>query len=90
MKHMNDDHTDSLKEYVQYIVGAGADTPIKTVQMKKLDRFGFDLRVTQVGGNGVLRIPFEKEVVERKDIKTAIVDLSKTCAQIKAALETQK
>eukprot|EP00614_Pseudopedinella_elastica_P032463 CAMPEP_0172615438 /NCGR_PEP_ID=MMETSP1068-20121228/59236_1 /TAXON_ID=35684 /ORGANISM="Pseudopedinella elastica, Strain CCMP716" /LENGTH=353 /DNA_ID=CAMNT_0013420581 /DNA_START=52 /DNA_END=1113 /DNA_ORIENTATION=+ len=88
MAHMNDDHGDSLKEYIRWIVGVDAE--LESVEMKRLDRFGFDCRVTQKGGStGVLRVPFQggEPVTERKDIKSAIVDLSKACAQRKAEAE---
>ena len=81
MAHMNDDHSDSLKQYVEVLVGAA---PVKSAQMKRLDRFGVDVRVEDAatGSGGVLRVPFDGEVTERKDIKTAIVALSKKCASI--------
>ena len=86
MAHMNDDHSSSLKEYLRWIVGVEAE--VEAVAMKRLDQHGFDLRVTQKGGGtGVLRVPFEEPVTERKDIKTAIVNLSKKCAERKAAAE---
>ena len=40
--------------------------------------------MTQGGNTGVLRVPFEQEVTERKAIKDAIVALSKKCAQLEA------
>mmetsp|Transcript_10031 Transcript_10031/g.30002 ORF Transcript_10031/g.30002 Transcript_10031/m.30002 type:complete len:342 (-) Transcript_10031:27-1052(-) len=81
MAHMNDDHADSLKQYVEVLVGAA---PVKSAQMKRFDRFGIDVRVEDAatGSGGVLRVPFDGEVTERKDIKTAIVALSKKCAEI--------
>lgn len=86
MAHMNDDHTLSLKEYLRWIVGVEAE--VEAVAMKRLDQHGFDLRVTQKGGGtGVLRVPFDAPVTERKDIKTAIVSLSKKCTERKAAAE---
>jgi len=96
MSHMNQDHEDSLKEYIRWAVGVDAE--LEKVEMKRLDRFGFDCRVTQKvpkgapsgGSTGVLRVPFEGgPVTERKDIKTAIVNLSKLCAERKAATEAE-
>ena len=87
MAHMNEDHSESLLDYLTWIVGVG-DTDIESAAMKTLDRHGFDLRVNQKGGgSGILRIPFESPVTERKDIKSAIVGLSKKCAALKAAAE---
>lgn len=56
MRHMNDDHTDALKDYVQYLVGVEGD--IDKIEMKRLDKLGFDVRVTKGDDSGVLRIPF--------------------------------
>ena len=81
MQHMNDDHASSLKQYVEVLVGT---SPVKSAEMKRLDRFGFDVRVEdeQTGSKGVLRVPFPEPVTERKDIKNAIVALSQECAKI--------
>jgi len=85
MKHMNDDHTDALKDYVQYLVGIEGE--IDRIEMKRLDKYGFDVRVTKGDDSGVLRIPFAQAVTERKAVKEAIVALSK---QVAAKKETAK
>lgn len=86
MAHMNGDHGSSLQEYLRWVVGVEAE--VEAVAMKRLDQHGFDLRVTQKGGGtGVLRVPFDEPVTERKAIKTAIVNLTKKCAERKAAAE---
>merc|ERR1719253_1093083 len=85
MKHMNDDHTDALKDYVRFLVGVEGD--IDKVEMRRLDRLGFDMRVTKGNDSGLLRIPFETEVRERKDVKTAIVALSQKVGALKAKAE---
>jgi putative heme iron utilization protein len=77
MAHMNDDHEDATKSYIQYLVGAG---PVQGAKIKRLDRFGFDVRVKQGEGEGVLRVPFPEPVTERPKIKAAIVGLSKQVA----------
>mmetsp|Transcript_11687 Transcript_11687/g.36036 ORF Transcript_11687/g.36036 Transcript_11687/m.36036 type:complete len:344 (-) Transcript_11687:41-1072(-) len=81
MAHMNDDHADSLKQYVEVLVGCA---PVKAAAMKRFDRFGIDVRVEDAatGSAGVVRVPFDAEVTERKAIKDAIVGLSKKCAQM--------
>ena len=81
MGHMNGDHGSSLKQYVEVLVGCA---PVKSARMKRLDRLGFDVRVedAESGSTGVLRVPFDEEVTERKKIKDAIVALSKKCAEI--------
>ena len=78
MKHMNDDHTDALKDYVKYLVGVTGD--IDKIEMKRLDKLGFDVRVTKGDDSGVLRIPFSEPVTNRKDVKGAIVSLSQLVA----------
>ena len=89
MAHMNDDHASSLKQYVEVLVGAA---PVKSAEMKRLDRFGMDVRIEDeaTGSKGVLRVPFPEPVTERKKIKDAIVGLSKQCAAIAAAAEEEK
>ena len=47
MAHMNDDHSDSLKQYLQWLVGVGDASTIDKAEMKRLDRLGFDVRVSQ-------------------------------------------
>lgn len=79
MAHMNDDHESSIKGYIEHLVGAG---PCDSAKMKRLDRFGFDVRVKQGPGEGVLRVPFVEPVTERPSIKKAIMDLSKQVAKI--------
>ena len=81
MAHMNDDHGASLQQYVEVLVGTG---PTKSAVMKRLDRFGFDVRIEDAasGSKGVLRVPFDEEVTERGAIKTAIVQLSQKCAKL--------
>ena len=84
ISHMNQDHSDSLKEYLRYIVGVDAE--IDSAKMRRLDRYGFDVSVYQKGGgSGNLRVPFDEPVTERKAVKNAIVKLSQICAERKAA-----
>jgi len=40
--HMNADHEDALRSYVTELVGAAE---VASAEMKRLDRFGFDVRV---------------------------------------------
>lgn len=56
MKHMNDDHVDELKDYVTYLVGV--EGVVDSVAMKRLDKYGFDVRVSRGTESGILRIPF--------------------------------
>ena len=79
--HMNSDHEDSLKSYVEVLIGAA---PVASAQMKRLDRFGFDVRVVDQasGSTGILRVPFADEITDRAAVKDAFVTLSK---QVKEA-----
>ena len=82
MRHMNEDHTDALKDYVQFLVGVEGE--IDQIEMKRLDKHGFDVRVRKGDDSGVLRIPFDQPVTERKAVKEAIVALSQQVAAKKA------
>ena len=101
MNHMNEDHTDSLKEYVTYLVSllatssyqisitqtnsntfrssqfvgmsprcldgvyslqVGVEGGVDSAQMKRLDKYGFDIRVAKGSDSGILRIPFRKPI----------------------------
>eukprot|EP00929_Paragymnodinium_shiwhaense_P000980 TRINITY_DN101193_c0_g1_i1.p1 TRINITY_DN101193_c0_g1~~TRINITY_DN101193_c0_g1_i1.p1 ORF type:complete len:448 (+),score=127.50 TRINITY_DN101193_c0_g1_i1:107-1345(+) len=84
MAHMNDDHAESIKGYVKYLVGVES---VEEAKMKRLDRYGFDCRVKSGGQWGVLRVPFDEPITERSKIKDAIVGLSKKAAKIKQELE---
>lgn len=80
--HLNQDHEDALKSYVEVLVGAG---PVKSAQMKRLDRFGFDVRIVDeaTGSKGVLRVPFlDGPVTERAKVKDAIIALSKRAKEL--------
>mmetsp|Transcript_16649 Transcript_16649/g.54216 ORF Transcript_16649/g.54216 Transcript_16649/m.54216 type:complete len:345 (-) Transcript_16649:1047-2081(-) len=83
--HMNKDHEDSLKSYVEVLIGAA---PVKSAQIKRLDRFGFDVRVVDAasGSTGVLRVPFAEEITDRAAIKDAFVHLSNLVKQKKKDL----
>mmetsp|Transcript_54701 Transcript_54701/g.97585 ORF Transcript_54701/g.97585 Transcript_54701/m.97585 type:complete len:408 (-) Transcript_54701:166-1389(-) len=86
MAHMNNDHESATIAYVQYLVGSGKEVRgVKSAKMKSLDKLGFNVRVVQEGGEGVLRIPFPEPVTERKNIKLAIMEMSKKCAEIAEA-----
>eukprot|EP00931_Biecheleriopsis_adriatica_P075764 TRINITY_DN49554_c0_g1_i1.p1 TRINITY_DN49554_c0_g1~~TRINITY_DN49554_c0_g1_i1.p1 ORF type:complete len:426 (-),score=78.88 TRINITY_DN49554_c0_g1_i1:12-1154(-) len=90
MAHMNGDHEEATIAYVQYLIGTGKEIRgVKSAKMKSLDRFGFNVRVVQQGGEGVLRVPFPAPITERKEIKTAIMDMSKRCAEIARAEDAQ-
>ena len=82
MRHMNEDHMDALKDYVQFLVGVEGE--IDQIEMKRLDKHGFDVRVRKGDDSGVLRIPFDQPVTERKAVKEAIVALSQQVAAKKA------
>lgn len=86
MKHMNDDHEASIKSYIEYLVGAG---PCDSAKMKRLDQFGFDVRVSQGGKEGVLRVPFDEPVTERPKVKTAIMALSQKVGEMQEASKSE-
>lgn len=75
MGHMNDDHSDSTVAMVKHYVGVEA-TAAKIVSM---DRLGMTVKATLTmagGGETKIRLPFPREVTERKDVKNVIVEMT--------------
>ncbi|WP_437583013.1 DUF2470 domain-containing protein [Paramicrobacterium sp. CJ85] len=72
LSHMNSDHTaDNVT-----IVRAYADASAAEVSMIGLDGDGGDWEYTDAEGQRVVtRIPWTREVLERKDVRRAIVEV---------------
>lgn len=72
LAHMNDDHADDNR----IIVHAFADASASDITMVGLDGDGGDWTYADAEGNTVrTRIPWPREVVERPDIRRAVVEL---------------
>eukprot|EP01041_Mallomonas_annulata_P007701 gene7701-15762_t len=76
MKHMNDDHESDLINMIQHYLGV----PTSSAKMLSLDRLGMTVQATLsiAGGmNNKLRVPFLREVTDRKGIKEMLVEMTK-------------
>lgn len=75
MGHMNDDHSDATVAMVKHYVGVDC-TDADIVAM---DRLGITVKATLTmagGGQTKVRLPFPREVTERKDVKNVIVEMT--------------
>lgn len=69
--HMNGDHAEDTKLIVRH----ATSIPVDSAYMLDLDSFGFYAKVTYQGRTFKLRIPFTRRAVDRKDVKTLIVEM---------------
>ncbi|KAK6945441.1 protein of unknown function DUF2470 [Dillenia turbinata] len=69
--HMNKDHADDTKLIVQHSTSIMVDS----AYMLDLDSLGFNVKVGYQGNTLKLRIPFPRRAVDRKDVKTLIVEM---------------
>ncbi|KAL8456227.1 hypothetical protein ACS0TY_034446 [Phlomoides rotata] len=69
--HMNKDHADDTKLIVQH----STSIPVEFAQMLDVDSLGFGVKAGYRGKTFKLRIPFTRRAVERKDVKTLIIEM---------------
>ncbi|GAB2295412.1 hypothetical protein Dimus_029581 [Dionaea muscipula] len=69
--HMNKDHEDDTKLIVQH----STSIPVDSAYMLDVDSLGFNVKVGYQGSTYKLRIPFPRRAVDRKDVKTLIVEM---------------
>lgn len=70
MKHMNDDHTDSLVAMVKHYVGV----PCTGAEILSMDKLGMTLKASILPeGATKVRVAYPREVIERKGIKEVLV-----------------
>jgi hypothetical protein len=77
LKHMNDDHADSLLLFARKLTAAkDAERAIMTA----IDRYGFELTVHTPGGIGPARLAFDAPLQTANDARAALVALSHAAA----------
>ncbi|KAA8516268.1 hypothetical protein F0562_016561 [Nyssa sinensis] len=72
--HMNKDHAEDTKLIVQHVTSI----PVDFAHMLDLDSLGFNVKAGYQGSTFKLRIPFPRRAVDRKDVKTLIVEMLQT------------
>ena len=71
--HMNDDHGKACLDYARGLSGIAA---AERAVMVSVDRYGFDLRVTEPGQPGqIIRIGFDDEALDADAVRVALVKL---------------
>lgn len=77
MKHMNDDHADSIQAMVKHYVGI----PTTEAQIISMDSLGMTVKAKldfAGGGYSKIRLPYPRPVTERKAIKEVLVEMTKS------------
>lgn len=72
ISHMNEDHSDALMAMVQHYAGV----PATSAEIVALDRLGITVKANlAIAGGSVnkVRLPFPREVVDRKAVKEVLV-----------------
>lgn len=76
LKHMNEDHSDSVISMIKHYTGV----PCSEAQIRSLDRLGMTVKAKiDIGNYGYakIRLPFPYEVTERKKVKEVLVEMTK-------------
>ncbi|KAI3474497.1 hypothetical protein Pfo_029407 [Paulownia fortunei] len=69
--HMNKDHAEDTKLIVQH----STSVPVESAYMLDVDSLGFNVKTGYQGNTFKLRIPFTRRAVDRKDVKTLIIEM---------------
>ncbi|XP_047318675.1 glutamyl-tRNA reductase-binding protein, chloroplastic-like isoform X2 [Impatiens glandulifera] len=69
--HMNNDHAEETKLIVQHY----SSIPVDHALMLDVDSVGFNVKGGYKGKTFKLRIPFPRLAIERKDVKTLIIEM---------------
>ncbi|GMH29335.1 hypothetical protein Nepgr_031178 [Nepenthes gracilis] len=69
--HMNKDHAEDTKLIVQF----STSIPVESAFMQEVDSLGFNVKASCQGSTYKLRIPFPRRAVDRKDVKTLIIEM---------------
>jgi len=97
-QHMNDDHMSAIVAMVEhYIPGLAGGDYVKAAEITSVDSLGMYVKITRDPENEErlpgqpqqfkLRLPFPREVTERKEVKNVIVEM--TQASSKATQEAE-
>ncbi|XP_052173578.1 uncharacterized protein LOC127788923 isoform X7 [Diospyros lotus] len=69
--HMNKDHSEDTKLIVQH----ATSIPVDSAHMLDLDSLGFNVKAIYQGDAFKLRIPFPRRAVDRKDVRTLVIEM---------------
>lgn len=81
ISHMNDDHQDALMDFARVYGSDLKQEDVLRVSMCALDRFGFRLQVQCGDGVQNVTIPFDPPLQRSEEVRTAIVNLLKSCRE---------
>lgn len=76
--HMNKDHEEDTKLIVQH----STTIPVDSAYILDVDHLGFNVKVSYMGKNYKLRVPFPRPAIDRKDVKTLIVEMLQAAKSI--------
>lgn len=79
MNHMNDDHADSTVAMIKHYVGV----EVTDAKIIGLDKYGMTIKAKLEIADGEysnIRLPFPREITERKGVKEAIVEMTRASA----------
>nr|GMD41679.1 glutamyl-tRNA reductase-binding protein, chloroplastic isoform X1 [Ipomoea batatas] len=68
---MNKDHAEDTKLIVQH----STSVTVEFAEMLDVDSLGFNVKAGYQGSTFKLRVPFPRRAVERKDVKTLIIQM---------------
>ena len=83
--HMNEDHSDSTLAMVKGLPGL-EDIKLTAAEIVSVDSLGMYVKVTREPGISFqpeqfkLRLPFSRQAVDRGDVKTLIVEMTRAAA----------
>ena len=82
IRHMNDDHADTMVLYCKAFTKA---TDATKVVMTGVDRYGFEMSVMTEKGPRPVRLPFSKTLENATDVRKELVALAKEAREKSAA-----
>eukprot|EP01038_Epipyxis_sp_PR26KG_P014195 gene14195-19048_t len=76
MKHMNDDHSDSVVQMIKHYVGVECSG----AEIVSLDSLGMTVKAKISDNYAKIRLPFPRPAKERKSIKEVLVEMTRASA----------